>query len=81
MLKIILLLSLINIISNEKIENKTLKNKTNIFTHSFCHRSENSFYCKHPLILILGIFLALIAVIIGSYIYMKYFFDEITLLF
>ena len=79
MLKIILALSLINIIlSNEKIQNKTLKNKTNFFTHSFCQRSENSFYCKHPLILILGIFLALIAVIIGSYIYMKYFFDERT---
>ena len=79
MLKIILLFSLIHIIiSNGKIQNKTLKNKTNFFTHSFCQRSENSFYCKHPLILILGIFLALIAVIIGSYIYMKYFFDERT---
>jgi len=77
--KIVFFLSLIIIINTKRVsENKTSKNNTNLFTHAFCENSQNNFFCQHPLISYLGLLLILIGVIIGSYIYMKYFFNENT---
>ena len=77
MIKLFLLVSfVIQILSNKKNLSNTKKSSTNFFTHSFCKHSENSFYCNHPIILLFGVIIAIIAVILGSYIYMRYFFDE-----
>jgi hypothetical protein len=77
MIKLFFLLTFISLIlTNQADLNTTKKNSTNILTHSFCRNSENSVFCRNPIILIAGIVLAVIIVILGSYIYMRFFFDE-----
>ena len=77
MIKLFFLLTFISLIlTNQADLNTTKKNSTNILTHSFCRHSENSIFCQNPIILIGGIVLAVIIVILGSYIYMRFFFDE-----